>query len=241
LRGGLEVAPGFFTVELVSPSPPLAAPIPPAFDRAPPSAGALGTVATLLVVELLDPSPLPPGGLVAVLAGVLLVGLTDPGLDPGPTLEPADSAPFALGLVAFDSLDLIGLFPAILLVVVFTELEGFLAPPASVVFSTLLFTFPFSPSVVFFPSPPSFSVTASVTTSFDASTEVATSELATSSELRRRFGVAGVTKREGGAMLGIPFGMISMGVSAASPVVGSDNSSETITGILAACSSSSFS
>jgi len=230
LRGGLEVAP---------PSPPFEAAVPPAFDRAPPSAGALGTVATLLVVELLDPSPLPPGGLVAVLlAGVLLVGFTDPDFDPGPTLEPADSVALAVGLVDFDSLDLIGLFPAILLEEVLSVLEGFLAPPASAFFSTLLFAFPFPFSVSFFPSPHPFSVSVSVATSFDASTEVATSELATSSELRRRFGVAGVTKREGGAMLGIPFGMISMGASS-SPVVGSDISSETITGILAACSSSS--
>jgi len=237
-RGGLEVAPGFFSVKLVSPSPPFDPPVPPAFERAPPSAGALGTVATLLVAELLDPSPLPPGGLVAVLAGVLLVGLADPDFDPGPILEPADSAPFALGLVAFDSLDLIGLFPVILLVVVLAVLEGFLAPPVSVFFSTLLFTFPFSPSATFLTSPLSFPVTASVATSVDASTEVATSELATSSELRRRFGVAGVTKREGGAMLAVPLDTISVGTSS-SPVVGSDISSETITGILAACSSSS--
>ena len=119
----------------------------------------------------------------------MLVSFTDPDFDPGPTFEPADSAPFAFGLVDFDSLDLIGLFPAILLEVVLTVLVGFLASTAPGFFSTLLFTSPFSPSDSFFPSPHSFSVSASV----DASTEVAPSELATSSELRRRFGVAGVT------------------------------------------------
>ena len=113
----------------------------------------------------------------------MLVSFTDPDFDPGPTFEPADSTPFALSLVAFDSLDLIGLFPAILLE------EVFFAPPASGFFSTLLFTVPVSPPVISFPSPQSFLVSASV----DVSTKVAPSGLATSSELRRRFGVAGVT------------------------------------------------
>ena len=123
----------------------------------------------------------------------MLVSFTDPDFDPGPTFKPADSAPSALGLVAFDSPDLIGLFPAIFLEVVFTVVGGFLAPPASGFFSTLLFTFPFSPSVVTFPSPHPFTVSVSEPASVDGSTGVETSELATSSELRRRFGVAGVT------------------------------------------------
>lgn len=63
MRGGLEAAPGFLSVKLAAPSPPFDALVPPAFDRAPPTVGALDTVATLLVAELLDPSPLPPGGL----------------------------------------------------------------------------------------------------------------------------------------------------------------------------------
>ena len=175
MRAGLEVPPGFLSVKLVSPSPPFDA---PALDLAPPtpSAGALDTVATLPGPALLDTSPLPPGGLAAVLAGVLLVNLTDPAFDPGPTFEPAASAPFALGLDAFDSLDLIGLFPAVL--------EGFLVPPAP----GLILTFPSSLSSAFFPSSHAFSVSTPGSTSVEGSTEEATF-----SELRRRLGVAGVT------------------------------------------------
>ena len=63
MRGGLEAAPGFLSVKLAAPSPPFVALVAPAFVRAPPSVGAFDTVATLLVAELLDPSPLPPGRL----------------------------------------------------------------------------------------------------------------------------------------------------------------------------------
>ena len=179
MRAGLEVDPDFLSV-----SPPFGALGPPALDLAPPSAGALGTVATLPGPALLLPSPLPAGGLAPVLAGVLLIDFTDPAFDPGPILEPAASVPFALGLDALDSLDLIGLFPAVL--------EGFFTPPATG-FSGLLLTFSFPLSPAFFPSSLAFTVPASVPPSVEASAEEATSEFATSSELRRRFGVAGVT------------------------------------------------
>ena len=89
MGAGLEIAPGFLSVKLVSPSPPFDALGPPALDLAPPSAGALDTGATLPGPALLDTSPLPPGGLAAVLAGVLLANLTNPVFDPGPTFEPA--------------------------------------------------------------------------------------------------------------------------------------------------------
>ena len=172
LRAVLEVGPAFLSV---SPSPPFNAPGPPALDLALPSA--LDTVETFPGPALLVPSPLPPDGLAAVLEGVLLISLTDPVFDPGPTFEPAASAPWELGLNAFDSLDLIGLFPVVL--------EGFLTPPAA----GLLFP----PSPAFFPSSGVFLVLASGPHSVVASTEEATFTFATSSELRRRFGVAGVT------------------------------------------------
>ena len=172
MRAGLEF--GFLSV---SPSPPFNAPGPPALDLALPSAGALDTLATFPGPALLVPSPLPPDGLAAVLEGVLLINLTDPVFDPGPTFEPAASAPWELGLNAFGSLDLIGLLPIVL--------EGFLTPPAA----GLLFP----PSPAFFPSSGVFLVLASGPHSVVASTEEATFTFATSSELRRRFGVAGVT------------------------------------------------
>ena len=150
MRVGLEVGPGFLSIKLFSPSPPFDALGPPAFVLATPSAGALDTVATLPGAALFDTSPFPPSCLAAALAGVLLVNLTDPAFDPGPTFEPAGSAPFALGLDAFDSLDLIGLFS--------TVLEGFLLPVAP----GLLLTFPSSPSSAFFPSSHASSVFTSV-------------------------------------------------------------------------------
>ena len=133
LTAVLEFGPAFLSV---SPSPPFNAPGPPALDLALPSAGALDTLATFPGPALLVPSPLPPDGLAAVLEGVLLIDLTDPVFDPGPTFEPAASAPWELGLNAFDSLDFIELLPVVL--------ESFLTPPAA----GLLF----SPSPAFFPS-----------------------------------------------------------------------------------------
>lgn len=146
MSAGLEVGPGFLSV---SPSPPFNALGPPDLDLAPPSAGALDTVETLPGPALLFPSPLPPGGLATVLAGVLLVDLTDPAFDPGPIFETTASVPFALGLDALDSLDLIGLFPAVL--------EVFLIPPATG-FSGLLLTSSFPPSPAFFPSSLAFPI-----------------------------------------------------------------------------------